>query len=84
MIEDRSREAVAVRKVAKEYENVTKHLDRQSACLPPQGTADELKQKHYWKKYIEWEKNNPLKSEDQTVVYKRGNLILTKISLSLS
>jgi hypothetical protein len=31
-----------------------------------------LKQKHLWKKYIEWEKSNPLKSEDLAQVARRG------------
>jgi hypothetical protein len=26
-----------------------------------------------WKKYIQWEKNNPLRTEDHTVITKRGN-----------
>ena len=72
MIDDRSREFVIVRKIAKEYENVTKHLDRHSASMPPQGTPEEIRQKNYWKKYIEWEKGNPLKSEDMSLVFKRG------------
>lgn len=62
---------MAVRKIAKEYENVTRYLDRNSPCLAPQGSSEELKQKSYWKKYIEWEKSNPMKSEDIGVVSKR-------------
>lgn len=30
-----------------------------------------LKQVELWKKFIEWEKTNPLRSEDQTVIAKR-------------
>lgn len=71
MIDDRSREFMVVRKISKEYENVTRNLDRNAPCLQPQGTSDEIKQKSYWKKYIEWEKGNPLKSEDPTMVAKR-------------
>ncbi len=36
------------------------------------GNIEELKQKHLWKKYIEWEKSNPLKSEDLAQVARRG------------
>jgi cleavage stimulation factor subunit 3 len=72
MIDDRSREFMNVRKIAKEYENVTRHLDRTSPCFPPQGTQEEIKQKSYWLKYIEWEKGNPIKSEDPSQVTKRG------------
>ena len=75
MIDDRSREFMMVRKIAKEFENVTRHLDRNSPCFPPQGTPDEIKQKSYWKKYIEWEKSNPLKTEDIGVLTKRGLII---------
>ena len=28
-----------------------------------------------WKKYIQWEKSNPLRTEDQTLITKRGNKI---------
>ena len=75
MIDDRSREFLNVRRISKEYENMTKQLERTSPALPPQGTLDELKQINLWKKYIDWEKKNPLKYEDQTVVAKRGILI---------
>lgn len=61
-----------VRKISKEYENVTRNLDRNSPCYPPQGTPEEIKQKTHWKKYIDWEKSNPLKSEDIAQVAKRG------------
>ena len=28
--------------------------------------------KQLWKKYIQWEKSNPLKTEDNSIVAKRG------------
>lgn len=60
MIDDRSRDYMSVRKIAKEYENVTRPLDRQSPGLPiPTGTTDELRQKQLWRKYIEWERSSP-------------------------
>lgn len=60
MIDDRSRDYMSVRKIAKEYENVTRPLDRTSPGLPiPTGTADELRQKQMWRKYIEWERTSP-------------------------
>lgn len=33
MIDERSREFMIVRKISKEYENVTKNLDRNAPCL---------------------------------------------------
>ena len=41
-----------------------------------EGGIEEIKQKQAWRKYIEWEKSNPLKSEDTTFVAKRGKLSL--------
>jgi len=64
MIDDRSKEFITVRKIAKEYENVTRNLERNMPSLSPQGTQDETKQKQLWKKYIQWEKSNPLKLEE--------------------
>jgi cleavage stimulation factor subunit 3 len=86
MIDDRSREFMMVRKISKEYENVTRNLDRNSPCFPPQGTPEEIKQKAHWKKYIEWEKSNPLKSEDIAQVAKRGTffVVFSLILFSLS
>jgi cleavage stimulation factor subunit 3 len=72
MIDDRSREFTIVRKISKDYENVTRYLDRNMPALPPQSTNDESKQKTLWKRYIEWEKGNPLRNEtDHSVVVKR-------------
>ena len=67
-----SKEFAIVRKISKDYENVTRNLDRNSPSFAPQGTQDELKQKQLWKKYIQWEKTNPLKAEDAKFVAKRG------------
>ena len=72
MIEELSKEFAIVRKIAKDYENVTRNLDRNSPSFAPLGTQDELKQKQLWKKYIQWEKSNPLKAEDPKFVAKRG------------
>lgn len=72
MIDDRSKEFMTVRKIAKEYENVTRNLERNMPSLPPQGTQEEMKQKQLWKKYIQWEKSNPLKLEE-SLLAKRGN-----------
>jgi cleavage stimulation factor subunit 3 len=77
MIDDRSKEFMSVRRISKEYENITRNLDRNSPAFPPQGTQEEMKQKAYWKKYIQWEKSNPLKSEDNSIIAKRG-IIKTK------
>ncbi|XP_034044698.1 cleavage stimulation factor subunit 3 isoform X2 [Thalassophryne amazonica] len=71
MIEDRSRDYTNARRVAKEYETVMKGLDRNAPSVPPQNSPQEAQQVEMWKKYIQWEKNNPLRTEDQTLITKR-------------
>jgi len=44
MQEDRGREYMNARRVAKEYEVVTKGLVKNAASVPPQNTPDEVKQ----------------------------------------
>ncbi len=44
MQEDRGRDYMNSRRVAKEYEAVTKGLNRNSPSVPPQNTPDEAKQ----------------------------------------
>lgn len=71
MIDDRSRDYMNARRVAKEYEALTKGLNRSSPSVPPTGSVEEVKQVELWKKYIQWEKSNPLRTEDQTLITKR-------------
>lgn len=71
MIEDRGRDYMNARRVAKEYEAVTKGLNRGRPSAPPQNTAEEQKQTELWKKYIDWEKSNPLRTEDHTTITRR-------------
>lgn len=52
-----------------------KGLDRNAPSVPPQNTPQEAQQVDMWKKYIQWEKSNPLRTEDQTLITKRGNSI---------
>jgi len=72
MIADRSKDYMNSRRVAKEFEAVTRGLNRNAPAVPPQSTSDEAKQVELWRKYIQWEKSNPLKTEDQSLVIKRG------------
>ena len=44
MQEDRGRAYTNARRVAKEYEAVTKGLNRNAPSVPPQNTPDEVKQ----------------------------------------
>ncbi|XP_076467376.1 cleavage stimulation factor subunit 3-like [Babylonia areolata] len=71
MTEDRGRDYMTARRVAKEYEAVTRGLDKSTPSVPPQNTFHETKQVELWKKYIKWEKSNPLRTEDQALITKR-------------
>ncbi|VDD75299.1 unnamed protein product [Mesocestoides corti] len=71
LTEERSRDYMNARNVTKEYEIMTKGLSRNIPSVPPQVTPLEVKQVELWKKYIQWEKDNPLKTEDLTTITKR-------------
>ncbi|XP_039293116.1 protein suppressor of forked isoform X2 [Nilaparvata lugens] len=68
---ERSRYYMNARRVAKEFEAVTRGLNKNIPSVPPTGHMDELKQVDLWKKYIMWEKSNPLRSEDTALVTRR-------------
>ena len=72
-ISDRSKDYMNARRVAKEFEAIFRGLNRNAPAVPPQSTLEEIKQVELWKKYISWEKSNPLKTEDVTLVIKRGS-----------
>lgn len=71
MIEDRGRDYINARRVSKEYEAVTRGLNRNLPSVPPTNTPEEATQVDLWKKYIAWEKSNPLRTEDQALITKR-------------
>ncbi|XP_055704982.1 protein suppressor of forked [Phlebotomus papatasi] len=68
---ERSRDYMNARRVAKELEIVTRGLNRNLPALPPSLSKDEMKQVELWKKYIAFEKSNPLRSEDTALVTRR-------------
>ena len=71
MIAEKSRDYMNARRVAKEYEAMTRGLDRSFLSLPPCGSLEEMKQVEIWQKYIAWERSNPLRIEDQVLLNKR-------------
>jgi len=68
---ERSRDYMNARRVAKEYEAITRGLNKVSPSVPASGGADEIKQIELWNSYINWEKSNPLKVEDPALVGRR-------------
>jgi cleavage stimulation factor subunit 3 len=71
MISDRSRDYMAARRVAKEYEAHTKGLNRNAPALPPTGRSDERRQVELWQRYVQWETSNPLRLEEPMQVIRR-------------
>ena len=71
MISDRSRDYMNARRVTKEYEAITKGLNRNFPATPPNNRSEDQRQVELWKKYIQWEISNPLRTEDQNLVIKR-------------
>ncbi|XP_064627330.1 cleavage stimulation factor subunit 3-like [Lineus longissimus] len=69
--EDRSRDYMNARRVSKEYEIIIRGLNRTMPSVPPQNNPEEAKQVDLWKKYISWEKSNPLRTEDHATITKR-------------
>ncbi|XP_067946959.1 cleavage stimulation factor subunit 3-like isoform X2 [Watersipora subatra] len=71
MIEERSKEYSNAKRVAREYDVHSQGIIRSVPSIPPQNTPEELRQVELWKKFIVWEKSNPLRTEDHAVVTKR-------------
>ena len=72
------------RRVAKEYEAVTRGLNKSNPSVPPSGSQDEVKQVELWHSYIKWEKSNPLQVEDPALVTKRVMFAYEQALLCLS
>lgn len=71
MTADRSRDYLNARRVAKEYEAITRGLNKLAPSVPASGATEEQKQIELWMNYINWEKSNPLKVEDPGLVGRR-------------
>jgi len=71
MQQERSRDYMNARRVAKELEVCTRGLNKAMASTPPSSNPEQVKQVELWKKYLTWEKSNPLRTEDQSLLTKR-------------
>jgi len=63
-----------------EIESILTGFNRSIPATPPTGAPYETSQKALWRKYISWEKTNPLKLDDRNMVIKRGILICLYIA----
>ncbi|XP_067636108.1 protein suppressor of forked [Eurosta solidaginis] len=68
---ERSKDYMNARRVAKEMEILTKGLNRNLPAIPPTLTKEETKQVDLWKKFIAFEKSNPLRTEDTALITRR-------------
>lgn len=71
MVQDRSRDHMNARRVAKEWEVTIRGLNRSWAATPPSFSSEEARQIEIWRRYIAWEKSNPLRTENNHVLSKR-------------
>ncbi|ODN04266.1 Cleavage stimulation factor subunit 3 [Orchesella cincta] len=81
---ERSRDYMNARRVAKEHEAITRGLNRNFPSVPPVASPEELRQVGLWKKYISWEKSNPMRTEDLTLLAKRVMFAYEQCLLCLS
>lgn len=81
---ERGRDFMNARRVGKELETETRGLNRNLPSVPPSGMPEETKQVDVWKRYIRWEKDNPLRTDDQTLVTKRVRFAYEQCLLCLS
>nr|CAG4641502.1 EOG090X026K [Eurycercus lamellatus] len=71
MQQERSRDYMNARRVAKELEACTRGLNKAMPSTPPSNHPEQIRQVELWKKYLTWEKSNPLRTEDQSLLTKR-------------
>ncbi|KXJ23727.1 cleavage stimulation factor subunit 3 [Exaiptasia diaphana] len=71
LIDDKTREYMNARRMGKEYEATTRGLVRGAPSTPHQGNSEEITQLQIWKKYIFWERSNPLWVDDTVLLTKR-------------
>ncbi|KAI9481634.1 MAG: hypothetical protein EXX96DRAFT_219923 [Benjaminiella poitrasii] len=70
-LSEKSSAYMTARTALREMRLYTDSINTNTVALPPQWTSDEMTQLNLWKKYIEWEKNDPLRLEDEAVVMDR-------------
>lgn len=71
MVQDRSRDHMNARRVAKEWEVTIRGLNRSWPAVPPSFSTEELRQLDIWRRYILWEKSKPLRIDNNHIITKR-------------
>ncbi|XP_031552725.1 cleavage stimulation factor subunit 3-like [Actinia tenebrosa] len=71
LIDDKTRDYMNARRMSKEFEALTRGLVRGAPSTPHLGTPEEVKQLQIWKKYIFWERSNPLWIDDTLLLTRR-------------
>lgn len=82
MVQNHSREHMNARRVAKEWEVTIRGLNRSWPAAPPSFTNEEHKQLEIWRRYIQWEKSNPLRIENNHIITKRVSYAYKQCLLS--
>ncbi|CAO3673036.1 unnamed protein product [Rhizopus microsporus] len=68
---EKSSAYMTARTALREMRLLTEGINTNAVALPPQWTESEIHQLELWKKYIEWEKSDPLRLEDNAAVLER-------------
>ncbi|XP_065317530.1 cleavage stimulation factor subunit 3-like isoform X4 [Gordionus sp. m RMFG-2023] len=78
-----SKEYMNARRALKEIEAITRGLNKYAPPVPFLGAA-QIKQIEIWKKYLQWEKSNPMNYDDKNMVTKRVVYAYEQALLSMS
>lgn len=70
-VQDRSGVHMNARRVAKAWESTIRGLNRMLPPVPPTFSNEEMRQLEIWRGYIRWEKSNPTKTDNISVIIKR-------------
>lgn len=70
-VQERSRDYMNARRVAKEWEVTIRGLNRSMPATPPAFSQDEQRQAEIWRRYVTWEKSNPTRTETNSITIKR-------------
>lgn len=71
MVQNHSPDHMNARRVAKEWEVIIRGLNRSWPAVPPTFSNEEARQLEIWRRYIQWERSNPLRIEDNNLMIKR-------------